>query len=64
MTGLLIERWICTHCGNEAPCKLEITYSDAKLPEHLKGRQRLARNVCPCGECPSAQWERNNKETP
>lgn len=52
------EKWKCTKCDDEAPCLLEIVFSDEKLPEHLKGRQRLTRNICPCGEHPSADWQR------
>ncbi|MFA5323949.1 MAG: hypothetical protein WC373_14855 [Smithella sp.] len=54
------EKWICKQCGDEAPCILTIKYSDEKLPEHLKGRQRLVKETCPCAAYPTAQWERDD----
>jgi predicted RNA-binding Zn-ribbon protein involved in translation (DUF1610 family) len=52
------EKWKCVKCDENAPCVLEIIFNDDRLPEHLKGRQRLTRNACPCGEFPSADWQR------
>jgi hypothetical protein len=52
------EKWVCIKCGEEAPCRLSIKFSDDKVPEYLKGRQRLTRDVCPCEAYPKADWVR------
>ena len=54
---LQAEKWECRACGIEAPCKVEIVFSDAKLPEHLKGNQRFRRMVCLCEE-KRPDWKR------
>ena len=53
---LQVEKWECRACGIDAPCSVEITFSDAKLPEHLKGNQRF-RTVCLCAEN-QPDWKR------
>jgi hypothetical protein len=57
-SALQVEVWECRACDNRAPCRVEITFSDAKLPQHLKGNQRFRRMVCLCNESPSPLWDR------
>ena len=52
------EIWECRACDSAAPCRIEITYSDDKLPKHLKGNQRFRRQVCLCKETPTPLWDR------
>ena len=49
------EKWICNVCGS--PCTIEITYSDEKLPKHLKGNERFRRKHCFCDE-DNPKWEK------
>lgn len=58
---LQVEVWECRACGDEAPCRVEITFSDTKMPQHLKGRQRFTRMVCLCGETPTPFWDRKEE---
>jgi len=52
------ERWECNVCG--VPCRIEIEFSDAKLPHHLKGNpSRFRDKRCPCKEI-NPEWERIN----
>ena len=46
--ALFTEKWECSICGS--PCRVEITYSDDKLPEHLKAKTRFRNRICPCKE--------------
>jgi len=57
-SALQVEVWECRACDDRAPCRVEITFSDAKLPAHLKGNQRFRRMVCLCNECPTPLWDR------
>lgn len=57
-SALQVEVWECRACDNRAPCRVEITFSDAKLPQHLKGNQRFRRMVCLCNESPTPLWDR------
>jgi hypothetical protein len=54
---MITEKWQCTHCGKEAPCKLEVSYTDVKLPEHVKGKLRFTKKICVCNEYPTPAWE-------
>ena len=60
-SALQVEVWECHDC--RAPCRVEITFSDSKLPQHLKGNQRFRRMDCLCNERPDPLWVRMpNKE--
>jgi hypothetical protein len=62
-SALQVEVWECRACDDRAPCRVEITFSDAKLPQHLKGNQRFRRMDCLCNERPDPLWVRMpNKE--
>jgi hypothetical protein len=49
------ESWECNSCG--APCRIQIAYSDEKLPKHLKGKERFREKRCFCSE-PFVNWQR------
>ena len=42
------ERWECRVCGT--PCRVDIIFSDSKLPDHLKGNERFRSKRCLCKE--------------
>ena len=50
----LTERWRCTGCA--LPCEVTICYTDDKLPDHLKGKDRLNRKSCLCGNNGITDW--------
>lgn len=52
------EIWECKDCDIDAPCRIEIKYSDAKLPEHLKGNERFRDKRCFCTETSFPDWRR------
>lgn len=49
-----VERWECVECGS--PCRIEIYYSDAKLPEHLLDEDKFRNKECLCKNSPSTKW--------
>jgi hypothetical protein len=49
------EIWECTKCGS--PCRVSISYSDDKLPAHLKGNERFRRRGCPCAQ-DTPEWRK------
>ena len=54
--NLLTEKWECVSCGN--PCRVEIVYSDDKIPEYLKKNHPRFRNrICLCKENRLPNWE-------
>ena len=53
------ERWSCNYCCAEgSPCVVEITSSNNKLPEHLKGRDRFENHVCLCNNSRITEWKK------
>jgi len=54
---LKVEVWECRACDRSAPCRVEITYSDDKLPTHLKDKHRFRRRACICDESPFPAWD-------
>ena len=57
-TELQSEVWECRSCGDSAPCRVEITFSTANMPEHIKGKQRFSCQVCLCAERAWPRWNR------
>ncbi len=55
------EIWECNQCDEDAPCRIEIKYSDAKLPGHLKGNARFRDKRCFCEESHLPDWDRLDK---
>jgi len=49
------EIWECNECGS--PCRIEIYYSDEKLPQHLVGQSRFKNRACPCQETVFPVWK-------
>ena len=49
------EIWECSECG--LPCRVEINFSEEKLPEHLKNDSRFRDRSCPCKETRPTKWE-------
>ena len=52
--GMKTEIWECSKCGS--PCRIEIQYTDEKLPQHLRGESRLRFKGCICRSAPFAFW--------
>lgn len=52
---MITEKWECNLCGT--PCKIQIEYTDVKLPKHLKGRLRFNSSICICEESRHPTWE-------
>lgn len=53
------EKWECRKCG--LPCRIEIEFTDEKLPAHLKGGVRFRDQSCFCQESRSPEWQRVDK---
>lgn len=59
---LQVESWECRACDKRAPCRVEIVFDVANLPEYVKGLQRFRSMVCLCNESPKGgkpQWNRS-----
>jgi len=51
---MLKEIWVCNVCGS--PCRIEIEYSNNKMPEHLIREQRFRNRGCICKSEPFPDW--------
>jgi len=53
------ETWECNVCG--LPCKIEIQFSNEKLPVHILGEDHFRdKQFCPCREA-RPDWEKRGK---
>ena len=60
---LQVEVWKCELCGGHlAPCKIEIVFSNSKLPTDIANQSRFRRQGCICGERNFPEWVKQKTE--